>query len=1635
MKRSTFSIRCVFLFALAIFAILHLQSAQITRVFSASSADASSPPADDVHFCEVLDYEDRRARDSLYAATKHALNLNVGEPRTVRMIYFLPNDRPFRQEVVDSMKVTMRQIQTFYADQMEAHGYGRKTFRFETDAEGEPLIHRVDGGHPDSYYRDNTYPIVFGEVRQVFNFSANIYLVAVDNETRSIGIGNGRQVAGVAAQDALIPADSHWIIAAHELGHTFGLRHDFRDNAYIMSYGGGLRRVLSACNARFLAVHSYFDPDIPIEAAQRPSIEPLSLQTYSPGSKSISVQLKVSDSDGLHQVLLFVTTREPHSAAGFPEVKACHGLNGEREAIVELEYDGVIPSIVSTSLFNSPIHSISVRAVDSFGNVSDSFFRLFDASLRRNITTLEGHGGPVNAVSFSSDGTMLASGSSDITVKLWDVATRDNITTLEGHGGPVNAVSFSSDGTMLASGSDDETVKLWDVATRDNVATLEGYGGPVYSVAFSPDGTMLASGAWGIVELWEVATRDNIATLEGYGGPVYSVAFSPDGTMLASGSDDETVKLWDVATRDNIATLEGYGGPVYSVAFSPDGTMLASGSDDETVKLWDVATRDNIATLEGYGGPVYSVAFSPDGTMLASGAWGIVELWEVATRRKLATHLGQTSVSFSPDGTMLASGPGDDTIVLWDMSEWLAPRLSTLVKVSGDNQQGAPGAELTSPLIVELRDQYGFALPLKDVPVTFRVNKGNGRLNGKFTVFNVMTDAQGRAQTTLTPIEEINTVEVSVAGLIFVTFNAVSVATPAISIKGGDYQTWHLSDGAIARLGKGSIGESDRAVAFSPDGQWLAVASGIGIWLYDVATCRPLVILPSKHLVHSVVFSPDGTMLASGSSDRTVKLWDVATRDNVATLEGHSSWVHSVAFSPDGTMLASGSSDRTVKLWDVATRDNVATLEGHSSWVHSVAFSPDGTMLASGSSDRTVKLWDVATRDNIATLEGHSSWVHSVAFSPDGTMLASGSDDRAVKLWDVATRDNVATLEGHSSWVHSVAFSPDGTMLASGSSDRTVKLWDVATRDNVATLEGHSSWVHSVAFSPDGTMLASGARGIVELWGVETRNAAIISGHTALHSVAFSPDGTMLASGSDDRTVKLWDVATGTNIATLEGHSSWVHSVAFSPDGTMLASGSDDETVKLWDVATRDNIATLEGYGGPVYSVAFSSDGTMLASGARGIVELWEVATRRNVATLEGHSSWVHSVAFSPDGTMLASGSDDETVKLWDVATRDNIATLEGHGGRGYPVAFSPDGTMLASGSDDRAVKLWDVATRDNVATLEGHSSWVHSVAFSPDGTMLASGSDDRTVKLWDVATRDNVATLEGHSSWVRSVAFSPDGQTLASTSGDGTALLWNMSEYVTPLVYMPDANLRAVIRDALGKSRFAPITVTDMASLTALDARNRNIRELVGLEAATNLKELNLVDNPLSAPAINTHIPALQERGVEVLFDKPTTLVKISEGIQEGVSGAVLDTPLVIEVQDQNGNVLEGVVVTFSVTEGTGTLSTKTAMTDSSGRAQTMLTLGNSLETTIVAVTVPGIEQPSTFVIKAMATPDFDRDGVVGFADFLLFVAQFGFGEDDEGYDARFDLDGDGIIGFGDFLIFVNAFGKEASALEGSGG
>jgi WD40 repeat protein len=336
-----------------------------------------------------------------------------------------------------------------------------------------------------------------------------------------------------------------------------------------------------------------------------------------------------------------------------------------------------------------------------------------------------------------------------------------------------------------------------------------------------------------------------------------------------------------------------------------------------------------------------------------------------------------------------------------------------------------------------------------------------------------------------------------------------------------------------------------------------------------------------------------------------------------------------------------------------------------------------------------------------------------------------------------------------------------------------------AVHPEVAVLQGHTvGSVRCVAFSPDGHRAATGGNdGTARLWDAASgRELAVLRGHASgVAAVAFSPDGRRLATASVDRTARLWDVASGTQFAVLEGHLSQLDAVAFSPDGGRVATASGDRTLRLWDAASGKSVAVLEGgHTGLVAALAFSPDGRRLATaGDDRTARLWDAASGKQLV-LRGHDAFVEAVAFSPDGRRLATAGADRTARLWDAASGEQLAVLEGHRSGVAAVAFSPDGRRLATAGHEGTARLWDAASGTPLAVLEGHTERVRCIAFSPDGGRLATASDDRTARVWDAASGKPLAALRGHGGGLTSVAFSPDGSRLATASDDGTARLWD---------------------------------------------------------------------------------------------------------------------------------------------------------------------------------------------------------------------------------------------------------------------
>ena len=330
---------------------------------------------------------------------------------------------------------------------------------------------------------------------------------------------------------------------------------------------------------------------------------------------------------------------------------------------------------------------------------------------------------------------------------------------------------------------------------------------------------------------------------------------------------------------------------------------------------------------------------------------------------------------------------------------------------------------------------------------------------------------------------------------------------------------------------------------------------------------------------------------------------------------------------------------------------------------------------------------------------------------------------------------------------------------------------------SITTLRAHDGTVFIATFSPDGgRIITGGSDKTIKVWDSASGQVLkTLRGHeSSIDALAASPDGKRIVSGSEDNTIKLWDAQSGVEVMTLHGHQYWVSCVAFSPDGNHIVSGSGDNTVKIWDARTGAEVTTLRGHDW-VNAVGFSPDGRHIVSCSYDkTIKIWDTQTYAEAMTLLGHEGGAYSIGFSPDGKRIVSGNRDGTINVWDVETGVAVITISGHDGSVLSVTFSLDGELIASGGYDNAVKVWDAETGKELKTFHGHEWIVRSVSFSPDGREIVSGSQDGTVKLWDVTISRESAEFRGHKDRVGSIAFSPDGKYIASGSADSTIRLWD---------------------------------------------------------------------------------------------------------------------------------------------------------------------------------------------------------------------------------------------------------------------
>jgi WD40 repeat protein/energy-coupling factor transporter ATP-binding protein EcfA2 len=702
--------------------------------------------------------------------------------------------------------------------------------------------------------------------------------------------------------------------------------------------------------------------------------------------------------------------------------------------------------------------------------------------------------------------------------------------------------------------------------------------------------------------------------------------------------------------------LAGHSKPVVAVTFILNGDWLATGSKDGTVRLWDQTNHDRPPKiLQGKIGEIKSIAISPDGTWLAAiGTDTKIQLWNLTSSEaisELSPLSGHTAaintLSFSPDGNWLATGSEDKTVRLWNM------------------KTAVPGAQ-------------SIVLKRHSASVTQVVFSPSGRwlATGEYN----FEDFHPR-------LWDMKTIS--------------NTSTPTI------LKAKPVVENIILKL------------AFSHDEKHLAAAISYSAQVWDLTTInpspQPTVLKGPGSWFYALAFSPDGHWLAAGGGTGNIKLWNITLADYAdrpIVLQGHQAAVTALTFSPDSHWVLTGSSDYTTRKWDLSQPTIPSTvLLGHEGAINSITLSPYGQWLATASEDRQARLWNLSNllNDTINYSVSNIS-ILSVAISSDGKWLAASGSDNKIRLWKITEPlHSTILLPEHSEAIRYLAFSPNGQWLASGSDDGTARLWNLTTA-NPATdsiiLQGHTSGIAGMAFTPDSRKLITGSWGgdtTIRLWDITTTNPSanpiVLPGHTnGVRDLVVSKDGQKLVTGGQDGLAKVWDL---TNLSSppiiLSGHTSNLKSVAISPDGRWVGTSSwePDFSARLWDLVAQNPSANpiILQFSGRLFKVDFSADGHWFAAAS------WDNTAQLQDMThlaqkpiqLKGHRQRILGMSFSPDSQWLATGSEDQSIRLWNpndltaapiiLSPRSQISD--------WALTFSSDSRWLVSGHSDGKARLW----------------------------------------------------------------------------------------------------------------------------------------------------------------------------------------------------------------------------------------------------------------------------------------------------------------------------------------------------------
>lgn len=1069
-----------------------------------------------------------------------------------------------------------------------------------------------------------------------------------------------------------------------------------------------------------------------------------------------------------------------------------------------------LPPVAPKSMVHPDAVTSFASSADSkklFTGSADKLVRIWDTTKLAMEKQFAGHTAAVTAVAVSPNLQILASGGADNTIRVWNQATAKESDIVFAHAAPVTALGISAPGNQMLSASEDGTVKLWSLP----MVAPKGFAHPdqITSLVLTNDGAKLVTGGNDkVVRLWNIATGAKERDFPGPTLPIGSVAISANGAIIAATSADKTVTLWNAADAKVLRKLPL---PAISqaVAFSADAQSVFVGLADGAIQQIKVAEpkdkKDDTKVLPAqHKGAIVSLAVSPKGDMLFSAsADKTIQTWALpdGTPKAKFDHVGPiVAMTLSKDGTRLAA-VGDKIIKVWnsaDAKEVASLKLAVdakAVSISPDNAR----LVITSDKLAQVYELDGTlveTLP-HDGPVhgVAFVDAKKVVTGGADKLARLWTSSLIRQHKHQGPVR-----------------HAVFTPKGDQIVSAGDDKTIKIWNAADGKEFKSFANEAAIThLSLNVDATKIATAGSdkvVKIW--NVADGKTSAAIPMAAPVQSLTLSPNAQRIAVGLTEgaaNVVRVHDIALGKDVQVFTDHTAPLKSVQFLADNRTLVTASADKTAKLLDVGV---VTALVAHPAGATFTQYHNTGTQIVTAGADKTVKLWDLAKANVIKPFGPVADPIKAVAFSRDFTKIAAATG-KIVKVWNVADAKEIVTLT-HAVDVLSLSFSTDNTRIATGAADKQTRLWDIATGKELQFF-AQDDTVDAVAHLPNNVIISAGGK----VSRIETASIQRLIAADAgpVHAMTIVPANTHVLTAGADKTVKLWNLASGAKERDFTGAAGVVRSVAISKNALLLAAGGADTSIRVYQFADAKEIGAVK-TAGAVSALSFTPNNLALVFAAGKGLEAVETPFTAGQPLAKEFLKPVQAYApvdvlsdltIGADNASIYSAGADKALHVYKLASPTPTRNFA-YNANVDAIAFQPNAPTLIAAGHDGKIRYYDLVKNAQSKEVNGHIREVqknnvphpiYSLVFSPDGKQFLTCSYDQSLKLWDTAAGTMVREFKphkekewpnGHQEPIYAAAFSPDGKFIASGSSglERTIKIW-------------DANTGNVIRDLANPS------------------------------------------------------------------------------------------------------------------------------------------------------------------------------------------------------------------------------------------